>query len=147
VVVGKNPPSVLLDTVKRKNLNWKITGFVDDVRPYVRDADVFIMPLRIGGGTRIKAFEAMAMGRPVVSTALGVEGLPVEESHHFLRADDAPSFATAVCGLLDDSLTSEALVDNARRLVEDNFSARRVAAVFESICVEAMNERASQRQV
>jgi glycosyltransferase involved in cell wall biosynthesis len=146
VVVGKNPPAALFETVKRKNLNWEITGFVDDVRPYVRAADVFIMPLRIGGGTRIKAFEAMAMARPVVSTALGVEGLPVEEGRHYLRADDAPSFAAAICGLLDDASASEALVENARQLVEDNFSARRVAVVFESICVEAMNERASQRQ-
>jgi len=145
VAVGKNPPAALVDAVKKKNLNWKITGFVDDVRPYVRDADVFVMPLRIGGGTRIKTFEAMAMGRPVVSTTLGVEGLPIEAGRHYLRGDDAGAFAAAVTGLLADPAKALRLAADARTLVEDNFSASRVAAVFESICEGAMRERSSQR--
>jgi glycosyltransferase involved in cell wall biosynthesis len=145
VLVGRNPPASLLETVKKKNLNWNVTGFVDDVRPYVRDADVFVMPLRIGGGTRIKAFEAMAMGRPVVSTSLGVEGLPVKDGRHYWRGDDAQAFAAAVNGLLADPPKARELAANARALVEDNFSARRVAAVFESLCVEAMRGRASRQ--
>ncbi len=146
VLVGRNPPASLVETVKKRNLNWTITGFVDDVRPYIRDADVFVMPLRIGGGTRIKAFEAMAMGCPVVSTSLGVEGLPVEEGHHYWRGDNAGAFVAAVTGLLADPLKAEELAANARKLVETNFSASRVAAVFESICAEAMRERASKHK-
>lgn len=146
VLVGRNPPAALVESVKKRNLNWDITGFVDDVRPYVRDADVFVMPLRIGGGTRIKAFEAMAMARPVVSTSLGVEGLPVEEGRHYWRGDDPEAFAAAVTGLLDDPSKAAELAANARKLVEHNFSASRVAAVFESICAEAMRERASQHK-
>ena len=59
--------------------------------------------LRVGGGTRIKAYEAMAMGIPVVSTSIGVEGLPVEANRHYLQADDAQSFASAIVRLLRDA--------------------------------------------
>ncbi len=65
-----------------------VTGRVDDVRPYMRDAAVYIVPLRIGGGTRLKIFEAMAMGKAVVSTTVGAEGLPVTDGEHVLLADE-----------------------------------------------------------
>lgn len=145
VIVGKNPPSRLSKTIQQKNLNWTVTGFVDDVRPYVRDADVFVIPLRIGGGTRIKAFEAMAMGRPVVSTTLGVEGLSVEPGRHYLRGDTPAEFADAILSLLGNIEYSAAIAANARKLVEDNFSSRKVAAVFESICEQAMREFESRK--
>ena len=65
-----------------------VTGRVDDVRPYMRDAAVYIVPLRIGGGTRLKIFEAMAMGKAVVSTTIGAEGLPVTDGEHVMLADE-----------------------------------------------------------
>ena len=111
------------------------------MRPYVRDSHVYVIPLRVGGGTRIKVYEAMAMGCPVISTAIGVEGLPVEHGRHYLEADSAHAMAAAVLSLLGDSGRRAGLSREARRLVEDHMSARRAAEAFERICLEAVQRR------
>jgi len=102
VIVGRSPPQALVERARVRKLNLEFTGFVDDVRPFVHNAHVCVIPLRVGGGTRIKVYEAMAMGCPVVSTRIGVEGLPVEPDRHFLQADSADAMAAAVLALLDD---------------------------------------------
>ncbi|MCK6430762.1 MAG: glycosyltransferase [Burkholderiaceae bacterium] len=142
IVVGRSPPKALVQAARERGLAWTFTGFVDDVRPYVRDAHVYVIPLRVGGGTRIKAYEAMAMGRSVVSTSIGVEGLPVTPEREFIRADTAASFANAVLRLLDDSDARRRLATDARTLIERNFSARVAASIFEEACTRAI-ERAS----
>ena len=86
-VVGRKVPEQLVARTRSQALPIRFTGFVPDVRPYVQAADAYIIPLRVGGGTRIKVYEAMAMGCPVVSTSIGVEGLPVEDNEHYLCAD------------------------------------------------------------
>lgn len=133
-VVGKNPPRAMIDAAARKGLAWRFTGFVEDVRVAARGA-VYVIPLRVGGGTRIKAFEAMAMGVPVVSTALGVEGLDVRPDDHFLKADEAADFAAAVVRLLADADLRTRLASAARALVEENFSHRAAARIFEQHCL------------
>ena len=95
-IAGRKPDPGLVRDLRERGLPWTFTGFVDDIRPYLYDADVYIIPLRVGGGTRIKVYEAMAAGRPVVSTAVGVEGLPLEPEHHYLLGETAQSFADAV---------------------------------------------------
>lgn len=125
-VVGKNPPPAL---VQRGLPGVSFTGFVDDVRDHARDAQAFVIPLRVGGGTRIKAFEAMAMGLPVVSTSIGIEGLDVEDGTHFLRADGAQALADAELRLK--------LSRAARELVEAQFGHRVAADVFGRILMEA----------
>lgn len=137
VVIGKNPPTSMVETARSRGLNWRFTGFVDDVRDHARGT-VFVIPLRIGGGTRIKAFEAMAMGTPVVSTALGVEGLSVSPEEHFLEGNDAPAFAGAVSRLLDDHALRVRLAGGARRLVEENFSHQAAAKAFEQKCLAVL---------
>jgi polysaccharide biosynthesis protein PslH len=138
-IVGRSPPASLSDKIKSRGLPVTLTGFVDDIRPYVAEADVYVIPLQVGSGTRIKAFEAMAMGRPVVSTTIGVEGLDVTDQEHFLRADDGPAFAAAILRLLDDAGLRDQLARNARTLIEERFSWARVAEQFEAICLRAMN--------
>lgn len=137
VIIGRDPPASLAEKVRQRNLDVTLTGFVGDIRPHVAAAHVYVIPLFVGSGTRIKAFEAMAMGRPVVSTSLGVEGLDVRDGEHFLRADDAPAFARAVLALLDDAALRQRLARSARGLVEERFSWGRVAAQFEAICLGA----------
>jgi polysaccharide biosynthesis protein PslH len=139
VIVGRSPPQALVQRARARRLKWEFTGFVDDVRPFVQNAHVYVIPLRIGGGTRIKVYEAMAMGCPVVSTRIGVEGLPVEHEHHFLEADSADAMAAAVLSLLDDRERRMGLSQQARRFVEENMSARRAAQAFEQICLRAMS--------
>jgi glycosyltransferase involved in cell wall biosynthesis len=138
-VVGKNPPASL---VQRNVPGVSFTGFVDDVRDHVRDADAFVIPLRVGGGTRIKAFEAMAMGLPVVSTSIGIEGLDVDDGTHFLRADSAEALATATLRLIADGALRLKLSRAARELVEARFGHRVAAQVFGRILLEAVEAAA-----
>lgn len=138
-VVGKNPPASL---VQRQVPGVHFTGFVDDVRDHARDAQAFVIPLRVGGGTRIKAFEAMAMGLPVVSTAIGMEGLDVDDGIHFLRADSADALAEATLRLLADGALRLRLSQAARELVEARFGHRVAAEVFGRILAEAVEAAA-----
>lgn len=137
VIVGRNPPPALVERARSLGLSWEFTGFVDDVRPFVRNANVYVIPLRVGGGTRIKVYEAMAMGCPVVSTRIGVEGLPVENGRHYLEADSGDAIASAILSLLADPERRAGLSLQARKYVEENMSALRAAQAFEQICLRA----------
>jgi polysaccharide biosynthesis protein PslH len=137
VIVGKNPPAHLVAQA-RSMPGVHFTGFVDDVRPHVRAALAFVIPLRVGGGTRIKAFEAMAMGCPVVSTSIGIEGLDVVAGEHFLQHDTAPEFAAGVVTLLREASLRQELSRRARQYVEQRFGHRVAAGVFEQACLRAM---------
>lgn len=136
VVVGRNPPNALV-SLARSFRNVEFTGFVDDVRPYVHAAHAFVIPLLVGGGTRIKAFEAMAMGCPIVSTSIGTEGLGAEPEVHFLERDGAQEMADAVLALLYDAELRQSLSVRARHIVEQQFGHHVAAGVFEKICLHA----------
>jgi glycosyltransferase involved in cell wall biosynthesis len=114
LVVGAEPPPAL---ARMAGPRVEITGYVPDVRPYLRRAQVYVVPLHIGGGTRVKVLQAMAAAVPVVSTTLGCEGLDVEDGRHVLLADDAETFAEAVVRLLGDARLREALARRAREHV------------------------------
>lgn len=105
-VVGRAASESLIRRIRNAAPEWEFTGFVDDVRDHIAGAAAFVIPLRVGGGTRIKAFEAMAMGTPVVSTSIGVEGLSVENGVHYLAADEPAAFAAQVASLLNDNKQS-----------------------------------------
>ncbi len=138
VIAGRNPPERLAAAAKARGFDWSFTGFVDDVRPSVAEADVYVIPLRVGSGTRIKVFEAMAMGAPVVSTRLGAEGLDVTPGEHLLMADLAADFAEAILRLLDDSALASRIALAAREAVAARFSWPHVTRRFERICADAM---------
>ena len=138
-VVGRNPPDRLVRRARDLTVRWHFTGFVDDVRPHVRTSAVYVIPLRVGGGTRIKVFEAMAMGCPVVSTAIGVEGLPLQPEEHFLLAESPMEFAEAIVRLLREPALGAAIAARARTFVAAQFSYRTAAQVFEDACVNAMS--------
>jgi glycosyltransferase involved in cell wall biosynthesis len=131
-IVGRNPSPQLRDAAATAGV--AVTGTVDDVRPYIRRAAVYVVPLRIGGGTRLKIFEALAMGKAVVSTSIGAEGLPLQEGVHILRADDPAAFAAKVLELLRDGTRRRELGTAGRRLMEQEYSWSRVAQDFERHC-------------
>jgi len=126
---------------ERLGLAWSFTGFVDDIRPHVLAGDVAVIPLRVGSGTRLKAFEAMALGRPVVSTPLGMEGLDVQAGTHFLAADGGPAFAAAILRLLDAPALRRAIATAARAELEARFSWTQVGRQFEAICLRTAAAR------
>jgi glycosyltransferase involved in cell wall biosynthesis len=138
IIVGRNPPMSLVAKSRNMGARFTFTGYVHDVRPYVAGSHVFVIPLRIASGTRIKAFEAMALGRPVVSTRIGVEGLDITEGEHFLAADDPVDFADAILKLLDDAELREGLAQAARARLEERFSWGQVARQLEDICLATL---------
>lgn len=137
-VVGRNPGERLRQFAARAGV--RVTGTVQDIRPFVADAAVVVVPLRVGGGTRLKIFEALAMGKAVVSTAIGAEGLPLADGTHFARADEAADFAAAVVALLRDPARRRRLGMAGRRLVEERYSWEQVAAEFEALLARHAGE-------
>jgi glycosyltransferase involved in cell wall biosynthesis len=109
-VVGKNPSRSLLS---RASANVIVTGFVEDVRPYMARAQVYIIPLLSGGGIRGKALEAMAMRKPIVTTSRGCEGIHLKDGESALFADTPEEFARAVLRLFGDAKLRERIADNA----------------------------------
>jgi sugar transferase (PEP-CTERM/EpsH1 system associated) len=109
----------------------EVTGRVDDVRPHIARGCVYVVPLRIGGGTRLKIFEAMAMGKAVVSTTIGAEGLPVTHGQDIVIADDPAGFARAVVALFRNPGARRGLEAAARRLVVDRYDWSAVAGDLE----------------
>jgi glycosyltransferase involved in cell wall biosynthesis len=132
-VVGRKPaPEV--KALADKNADIEVTGTVDDVRPYMGRARVYIVPLRIGGGTRMKIFEAMAMALPVVSTRIGAEGLPLTDGKDIALADEPADFAARILQLLRNQEQRRALGAAGRTLVTEKFSHEGVARRFTEIC-------------
>jgi len=138
VVVGRNPSARLQAAATAAGV--QVTGTVDDVRSYVAEAAVCVVPLRIGSGTRLKIFEALAMAKAVVSTTVGAEGLPLDSGTHLLRADDPAEFARGVVSLLRDPARRRALGTAGRQLVAERYSWAHVARQFETRCEEALAE-------
>ena len=131
-IVGKKPTRKVL-ALAEKHQAVRVTGAVDDIRPYVHGAAVYVVPLRIGGGTRIKIFEAMAMGVPVVSTTVGAEGLPVQDGDNICLADSPHEFARHTIRLLREPTARDRIAHAARTLVESRYSWSAVTGVLESV--------------
>jgi polysaccharide biosynthesis protein PslH len=142
-VAGRNPTARLRTAAAAAGVS--VTGTVEDIRPYIADAAVYVVPLRVGGGTRLKIFEALAMGKPVVSTTVGAEGLPLVAGEHFVRADGPAEFAAAVVSLLGDPARRQALGTAGRRLVEQRYSWAQVARVFEHLCLGVRGRETAPR--
>ena len=138
-VVGRNPTPKLL-ALADQSLGVTVTGSVPDVRPYLERAAAFVVPIRIGGGTRLKIYEAMAMGKAVVSTAVGAEGLPVTSGTDALLADDPQPFADAVVSLLESPEAAAQLGRRAQEWVRAEFGWARVAQRFADICESAARD-------
>jgi sugar transferase (PEP-CTERM/EpsH1 system associated) len=115
VIVGARPTAEVLALAKQTGIT--VTGTVEDLRPYYREALAAVVPLRVGGGTRLKILEAMAAGIPVISTRLGAEGLQVTHGEELLLADTPAAMAEAVAGLDEGSPEWHRLSENGSRLV------------------------------
>jgi glycosyltransferase involved in cell wall biosynthesis len=116
VIAGRDPSRRVQALAADQRI--AVTGYVADVRPYIAGAGVYVVPLRVGGGTRLKVLEAMAMGKAIVSTRLGCEGIAATDGQELVVADTADDFARQVLTLLADPARRRTLGTAARRLVE-----------------------------
>ena len=129
-IVGRSDPAELKQ-VQRPNV--VATGEVPDVRPYLEQAAVVAVPIRAGSGTRFKVVEGLAVGAPMVSTAVGCEGIGVEDGEHLLVADSAEDFAGAIVRLFDDAELGRKLGQAGRQFVVDAYSWERAGERLESL--------------
>ena len=135
-VVGRNPtPSI---TALNGKVGVTVTGSVPDVRPYIAKAQVAVIPIWVGGGTRLKAFEAMAMQKPIASTRLGVEGLKLTDDKNVALADTDEELANQIIRLLSNPQQRQQLSENGLRLVQEKYTTEIVAKQFNEICLKAI---------
>jgi sugar transferase (PEP-CTERM/EpsH1 system associated) len=118
-IVGQLPPASIAN---RASEDVTVTGLVDDIRTYLERAAVVIAPLRIGGGTRLKIVEAMSMGKAIVSTRIGAEGLDVNNNEHILLADTPEDFANQVARVLNDAAFARRIGEAARSRAESLYT-------------------------
>jgi sugar transferase (PEP-CTERM/EpsH1 system associated) len=131
-IVGQSPHRRVLRLADHPAVT--VTGYVDDVRSYIAGACVYVVPLRIGGGTRLKVLEAMAMGKPIVSTSLGCEGFQgLIPGRELSIADSPEDFAQRVIELLEDASRRERLGQAARRFVEERYDWRLIVPKLEQV--------------
>ncbi len=133
-IVGQAPPPEI--TRLSEDTSIIVTGTVDDVIPYLRKGKVFICPVRLGGGFRGKILEAMALGRPVVSTSLGAEGIPALNGENIILADEPGNFVQGILDLISNTSLYQKIQTNARRLMEDKYAWEKGVAVLENILEE-----------
>jgi len=119
--IGRDPPAELKQ-IGSNDPQVVITGYVNDIRPYVAKSSVYVVPLRVGGGTRLKVLDAMAMGKAIVSTSIGCEGLEIKPDENILIADDPIAFAKKTVCLLQNPEKRADLGKVARNLVESRYS-------------------------
>lgn len=124
-VVGRHPSPALREAAAA-DPRITTTGFVEDVRPYVARAAIFICPIRVGGGTRLKILDALAMGRVLISTAVGVEGIPAIDGWHYLRAETPADFVAQIDRAAQDANLRDRLGAAGRELVEEQFGWKRL---------------------
>jgi polysaccharide biosynthesis protein PslH len=125
-IVGQYAPQEII-TLSKSNPNIICTGYVEDVREYLHKCTVYVCPLRIGGGTRLKILEAMAAGIPIVSTTIGAEGLSVKHGENILLSDSADTFAKETINLLNNPELRLKLAKKARNFVEENYGWEMIA--------------------
>jgi len=137
-VVGTGvPPEVR----RLEGPNVLVTGTVPDVRPYLGRAGVVVVPLRMGSGTRLKVLEGLAMGRPMVSTSLGCEGIEVRSGEHLLVADKPGEFSAGVVDLLRDPTRADAMGQRGREMVRRQYAWDRITTRLENLHTQVLAQR------
>lgn len=130
--IGQDPPAELME-IGKSDHQVIITGYVDDVRPYVADSSVYVVPLRVGGGTRLKVLDAMAMGKAIVSTSIGCEGLKVSDGKNIVISDKPDDFAEKTVTLLKNQDKRTSLGRAARELAISMYSWQKIGRLLQDV--------------
>lgn len=131
-VIGKNPSNELI-SLARQDSNFRVHGFVDDVREYISKASVYICPIRDGGGTKLKLLDAFSMGKATIAHPTASEGLEVEDGYHILLANTPGEFADRAIDLLKNKALREKLGHNARNLVAEKYAFNKIGEKLASL--------------
>jgi sugar transferase (PEP-CTERM/EpsH1 system associated) len=145
-IIGRAPTPAVRKLAEIPGVD--VTGRVDDVRPHIARGSVYVVPLRIGGGTRLKIFEAMSMAKAVVSTTIGAEGLPVTTGRNIEMADEPDAFAQSVVRMIRDTDARRSIEAAARQLVVEKYDWSAVAKDFEAALLRVANgSRVAERAI
>ena len=136
-VIGKNPPADFVQMAEQSGGAIEVTGYVDDLTPYMEAAALMVVPVRAGSGMRVRLLEAFARAMPTVTTTIGLEGIIAEADREILLADDPPSFAEATVKLLNDPELQEMLARNGRKLAEARYDWRAVLKKMDAVYARA----------
>ncbi len=130
-IVGKDPGKQVQEL--NDNTNIFVTGFVDSIKPYIEKSLISIVPLRIGGGMRIKIFDLFNNNIPVISSSIGCEGIAVEDKKNILVANTPEEFLASINWLADDEQLRKEIADNARTFITENHSFEAAVLKFETL--------------
>jgi glycosyltransferase involved in cell wall biosynthesis len=143
-IIGANPPKEIV-AFGEVDINVRVPGYVEDLTPYLEGASLIVVPLRAGGGMRVKILNTFGRGLPVVSTTLGAEGIAAQPGEHLLVADSPDDFARAVIRLLEDRQFAAELGRRGRQLIESTYDYRVASRSLEGVYAKAQISKASKR--
>ncbi|HKI53609.1 MAG TPA: glycosyltransferase family 4 protein [Anaerolineales bacterium] len=132
-IIGKNPPRDFLDLSESNQGTIKVTGYVDDLRPYLEESALMVVPVRAGGGMRVRILEAFSYGMPVITTTVGLEGIHGTPDHDVLIGDTPVEFANRTIELLEDDSLQEKLSNNGRELATTKYDWQAVLSAMRPI--------------
>lgn len=132
-VIGKNPPADFIEMAERAAGKIRVTGYVDELTPYMEAAALMVVPVRAGSGMRVRLLEAFARAMPAVTTTIGLEGIRANHEEHILVADTAESFAAESLRLLQDEALQRRLAENGRLLAEQVYDWRVVLQQMDAV--------------
>ncbi len=138
-IIGRNPPPEVKKLERIKGI--VVTGYVQDLRPYIQKCEVIISPIRLGMGMRVKIMEAMSMGKPIVATDLSCEGFDVIDGRHVLIANEPHIFAECVLYLLENQAESQKIGENARALIVEKYNYRKIGEMIENLYHQVVEEK------
>lgn len=136
-IIGKNPPADFIELAERNPGVIKVTGYVDDLRPYLEESALMVVPVRAGGGMRVRILEAFAYAMPVVTTTVGLEGIHGTHGHDVLVADTPADFASRTVELLQDASLQDKLASNGRKLATTKYDWQAVLSAMQPIYEDA----------
>jgi glycosyltransferase involved in cell wall biosynthesis len=142
-VVGSRPPEMLQ---KYASDDVIITGFVDDVRPYIDRSSVYVVPLNMGSGTRLKVLEAMSMKIPIVSTSIGCEGIEIEDGKNILVRNEPKEFANAVIELMKNKKLAKRLINEGYELVVKKYDWSVICKGLDEAFIELLSKKANSKK-
>lgn len=123
-IIGKNPPKDLVEIASNDSLGITVTGYVQDLEPYLEAAALMVVPVRAGSGMRVRILEAFARSMPVVTTTVGLEGIEAKNGEDILVEDTSDRFGSAVVSLLNDDALQSVLAFNGRRAAQERYDWR-----------------------